>query len=771
LKYLVSSLCLVTGLCAALADDVPAANHWEQVSKDATGPRFSPGLVWSAKLGRFVLFGGRVSHHFKGERPYDVQTFDPARRQWFNHLPAGAEKRGGPSGPVKDPGYKTPYFAMTDLEGLVAPNRRHMTLWYQYAQAPWDACIYALVCGRTLRYDPQKRQWKDMDPPAGPMPKTRTNKEGLSWGALCADPVNREVVLFGGCGLTTQRAGPGTWVYSTGANRWRQLDLEVQPPTRALSPMVFDPTTKKIVLFGGERLDQLYADTWVYDCAARTWAQRTPKRSPSPRVGHALLSLPAGRKVVLLGGKGYTSSTGYLAMLYKPLPFEVWTYDVAADEWQLIQHLDSGGPRQHYVEAAAAAAGDDDLVLLNAGGPRYRQWRETWLCRLDAAAPDAAGTAKYGVPPGTTARRSGPFDPDWYTRDVPPPDPEATAKVLENLPANRWIALKCPKWPRNRQGGGWSTVALDTDNDQVLHLGGGHSSYFGNDVAHYDIRTGRWSISYTPQFALEFNYDLSGPGPFALNLGPWGNHNYHAYTYDPTSRRLLYMKHMTQLYDPARRAWAFEEKLDTPFPISKYTTYVLSTPPGVVAWTRARGRGSRAMALFRFEGGKRWGRLPVKGAALPVTVTDGAAAAYDSKRDRLVMTTSDKQPGQVWTYEFRSGNVEAKDPAGMEAIQVKRFAREAVYLPKADVVMLGYLLEHNGRKLVPLYDCAENRWLGAEIPGAEFLSRRGSGASVDLGLAYDPKRDLVWGVLCRLRPGSLQVLRLDRKTLAASPLR
>src|SRR5690606_6261034 len=102
-------------------------------------------------------------------------------------------------------------------------------------------------------------------------------------------------------------------------NEWKNLDPQVQPPPRALSPMVYDATTKKIVLFGGERLDMLYADTWVYDCATRTWEERKPAVSPSPRFGHALLHLPKSGKIVLLGGVGYTSSTAYQATLYRPL--------------------------------------------------------------------------------------------------------------------------------------------------------------------------------------------------------------------------------------------------------------------------------------------------------------------------------------------------------------------------------------------------------------------------------------------------------------------
>ncbi|HUT35926.1 MAG TPA: kelch repeat-containing protein [Planctomycetota bacterium] len=776
------ALALSCLLLPGLAPAAGATNEWVKVSENAVGPGFSPGLVWSPEIKRFVLFCGAVSHHFKGERPYDVMSFDPVGRTWRNELPKGAEARGGETGNVKDVEFKTPYFAMADAEGLVRPNRRHLCMWHHYALAPWDGKVYALICGRVLCYDPRERAWKDMQAAAGPMPVTKHHRESLSWSALCADPVNREIVLFGGCGVLTENGSPGTWVYSPEENRWRKLEERTEPPPRALSPMAFDPTTKKIVLFGGDRLDQLYADTWVYDCATRTWEERKPALSPSPRFGHALLRLPKSGRIVLLGGKTYTSSTSYCATLYKPLPFEIWSYDVAANEWELIRRFEKDGPADYQHRggadsAAVAAASDEDLVLWVGAGTEKGSAHSTWLCQLDASTTDAEGTAKYGVKPGTLEFRTGSFDPEWYTKDVPPPDLATTEAVLKGLRPNTWTPLKCPKWLENRQGGGWSTVTLDTDRGQILHMGGGHSSYFGNDVAHYDIATGRWTIACRPQFALEYNYDLSGPGLWAFNGAPWGNHNYQAYDYDATIKRLVYIKgHMTLFYDPATRTWPFAEKFDDlPFRPSKYINILCATPQGVVCWTQTKPRQS-VTGLWRLAAGKSWEELKTSGDALPMTVCDGSTLSYDSKRNRLLMTTTPEKDGeaagQVWSCDLATGEAKKLDPAGREAVVAKRFAREAVYLPKSDLVMIGYLSERDGGLVVPFYDCAGNRWLAARMAGAEFINGGKAGSSVDLGLAYDSKRDVVWATLCSLRrEGALQVVRVDAATLGAAPLK
>jgi hypothetical protein len=136
------------------------------------------------------------------------------------------------------------------------------------------------------------------------------------------------------------------------------------------------------------------------------WEQRRPKQSPSPRAGHALLWLPKARKVLLAGGYGYTSATGYVEVLYRRLPFETWTYDTATDAWELLTHSDTEkvcpqGPANGFLPAAVS---DVDLVVaVGANG--------TWTCPVAAGKADAAGTAKYGVKPGTTERRTGPHDP------------------------------------------------------------------------------------------------------------------------------------------------------------------------------------------------------------------------------------------------------------------------------------------------------------------------------------------------------------------------
>jgi hypothetical protein len=86
------------------------------------------------------------------------------------------------------------------------------------------------------------------------------------------------------------------------------------------------------------------------------------------------------------------------------------------------------------------------------------------------------------------------------------------------------------------------------------------------------------------------------------------------------------------------------------------------------------------------------------------------------------------------------------------------------------MMLVGYRLKIGEKFVVPLYDCAKNQWLGAEIAGSEIISGK-TGCAVCLGLTYDPKRGLVWALDCvmRRKKGTLRVLSLDTGSLKAEP--
>ncbi len=122
--------------------------------------------------------------------------------------------------------------------------------------------------------------------------------------------------------------------------------LSVQPPPRADSRMVYDVRNRKIVLFGGDALDRLLADTWIYDCASRTWEQRRPVLSPSPRAGSRMVYLPRSGKVLIIDGYGYKGSG------------EMWAYDTAENRWDLLAEPSPPRARRREGLVSASRGGD-----------------------------------------------------------------------------------------------------------------------------------------------------------------------------------------------------------------------------------------------------------------------------------------------------------------------------------------------------------------------------------------------------------------------------
>ena len=107
--------------------------------------------------------------------------------------------------------------------------------------------------------------------------------------------------------------------------------VDAEPPARALSPLVYDSKSKLYVLFGGDHLDYLTNDTWVFDQAKNQWSQRHPINAPPPRANHKLSA--ADGKITLTGGYTYSSNTDYCGGQYVDLDDGDWTYDIAADRW------------------------------------------------------------------------------------------------------------------------------------------------------------------------------------------------------------------------------------------------------------------------------------------------------------------------------------------------------------------------------------------------------------------------------------------------------
>ncbi|HPD15657.1 MAG TPA: kelch repeat-containing protein [Planctomycetota bacterium] len=524
--------------------------------------------------------------------------------------------------------------------------------------------------------------------------------------------------------------------------------LAVEPPGRARSQTAYDPVHKKIVLFGGDGLDRVLSDTWVYDCAARTWEQRFPEKCPTPRAGHILAWLPKARKIVLAGG--YSRDW---------LPQEVWTYDVAANEWKPLLHVplqpedwgrqkfSPNAPRVTCRDVQTGAVNDDDVLVCVTPGERPSLI--TWACKIDpsvaASVPLAEGA--MGTSGAYTFNRIDPAIWEQAAR----PDPEAMAKLYRHLPANVWTSLDFPRYApgaRNR----WGTTAYDTARHQLLFWGGGHATSQENDVAHFSLRGGCWTLGYHPDDPIDRVY-ASQPTPLSFNdRAHVPVHAYKAYCYDAAAGKMLYFD---RAYNPAVREWEPQ-----PFPGLEHRgvmhSFMAPTPRGAVTYS------DKGLFLLDAKAGK-WNKLPWDGPPFGGIWCDGHGLRYDSKRDCLWFA-NDKD---IWRYDLATGKAAKLGIAKPKALGQFIFWGEQVYLPDADLMLLMRLFTApDGKQRNIVWDPADGRFFWADLKfeakgkPVEFKDNPFSWSDA---LCYDPALKLA--ILNNSSDYKVWVLRFDRNAV------
>jgi hypothetical protein len=200
----------------------------------------------------------------------------------------------------------------------------------------------------------------------------------------------------------------------------------------------------------------------------------------------------------------------------------------------------------------------------------------------------------------------------------------------------------------------------------------------------------------------------------------------------------------TYFFDPGAGEWD-GHAAGNPFNGSFYTAEVISTPKGAAVWAQTL-RDSTKSGLWQMEAATRtWKPLPLTGT-LPGVGADCHGGSYDTKRERLLLFAAAAK-GDVTAYDPKTGQAQALAPAGKE--KAAAHSRETVYLEHCDMVLIGaHVAGPDGAMLMPVYDCARNAWLGADLGGANPVSGGGKRVAFNnsVGLVYDPARKLVWAL-------------------------
>jgi N-acetylneuraminic acid mutarotase len=189
----------------------------------------------------------------------------------------------------------------------------------------------------TWAYSAASSTWHDLRP-AGSLPAGRFGH------SMVYDPTDRTVLLFGGVIATTTQPqlANDLWAYSPAANTWTRLNpAGAQPPARGYPSMALDPATGTAILFGGWTGTSAFADTWSYDPATSRWHESRTTSSPPARWGAPMVYDSATGKLILFGGLAgsYDGSDRFN---------DTWEYDPAAHAWKNLAPAGALPPARGY---------------------------------------------------------------------------------------------------------------------------------------------------------------------------------------------------------------------------------------------------------------------------------------------------------------------------------------------------------------------------------------------------------------------------------------
>jgi len=189
--------------------------------------RWDPAIAYDPVRQRSVLFGGRYSNGHGQTYLQDTWEWDGTR--WSQRTPLHSPPGRSLAAMAFDPVRGT-----TILFGGADGTTGFSETW------EWDG-----------------RDWSQIPTVNGP-PASGAHR-------MATDPVRRRVVTF--------LPGRGTWEWD--GTGWTGIQTPTTPPTNNLQyGFAFDPTSARLILFGGAR-----PGTWAYD--GTTWTDLRPAVEPT----------------------------------------------------------------------------------------------------------------------------------------------------------------------------------------------------------------------------------------------------------------------------------------------------------------------------------------------------------------------------------------------------------------------------------------------------------------------------------------------------------
>lgn len=305
------------------ATTAPVSGAWAELAFTGDTPpgRMSHSMVFEELYGRVILYGGTLITADDFVEFGDLWAYDSFFDSWIE-LPSS---------------------------GQVPPARDGHAMVYDSGEA--RLIVFGGISEEssylndTWAYDLSDEAWIELMP-SGDVPPP---SEGH---CMAYDPETRRVILFGG--IAEGDPYNTTYAYDPMANIWTDLAPSgAVPDARYTHSMVYDPSSGRVILFGGWSGSTGMSDTWAYDPAVNTWTELAPSGSaPMARQAHAMVYDPDTATILLFGGWGD-----------EDLFNDVWIYDPFANSWTELAPAGGRPPVRAYHSMAYDMYGGSAIVF------------------------------------------------------------------------------------------------------------------------------------------------------------------------------------------------------------------------------------------------------------------------------------------------------------------------------------------------------------------------------------------------------------------------
>lgn len=277
-----------------------------------------------------------------------------------------------------------------------------------------------------------------------------------------------------------------------------------RPSRRSELDAVYDPVGQRMIIYGGSTAipeecsfppPEFVDETWAFHDRCGIW-KRIEGTSPGPRTRHMMAYDPAGRRVLLTGGRFRQGTSGNYVNYN-----DLWQLDLETDRWSELQVSNAPTARVH---AAFEVNGDGTKAYLFGGnislsGLNYNVQSDLW--ELDLETYTWTELTPQGLAPQPRQWFGSLFD---ATRErlviMGGSDNNALFATdyfadvwAYDVPSNTWMQLHTGLGiaPAGRYGAEW---VHDTENDRYLLFAGHDDTELANtnDTWAFDPSDNTW---------------------------------------------------------------------------------------------------------------------------------------------------------------------------------------------------------------------------------------------------------------------------------------